>query len=307
MVEVTVPRRSDTARCVVRGPGRRGTLPGMRIPSVLLLPATTACLVLALSGCAGASGGTTGNAGSPPASSVAPAAAVDLAGTTWRVRDATGGAGATAHFDGSAVTVTSGGGSSSYAWTAQGDQVLVGGSTSGLSGPAPAEWLLRTARVQRDGDGWVLLAADGSRTARLIPVDGSSASPSPTTPVSLLQTGTPGPGVGDATAKAIEGRWTVAGSPSSAITFEAGEWRATSSCATGALGGRGGYRVLPGGRLLVVRTATPIRGCPIVQGVPRLRPNAITAIARAASFRVRGDTLQLFDRSGTGLGALVRG
>jgi len=276
----------------------------MRIPSVLILPATTACVVLALSGCAGGSGGTTGNV-APSAS--AAAAAVDLAGTTWRVTDAEGAASGTrAHFDGSAVTVTSGEGSSSYAWSAQGDQVLVGGSTSGLSGAAPATWLTRTARVQREGDGWVLLAADGSRTARLAAA-GGAASPAPTTPVSLLQTGTPGPGVGDTTAKALEGRWTVAGSPTSAITFEAGAWHATSSCATGALGGSGVYRVLPGGRLLVVRTATPIRGCPIVQGTPRLRPNAITAIARAASFRVRGDALQLFDRDGTGLGALVRG
>jgi hypothetical protein len=277
----------------------------MRIPSVLLLPATTACLVLALSGCAGGSGGAAGSAA--PSTAAAASAAVDLAGTTWRVTDAEGAAsGTTAHFDGSAVTVTSGDGSSSYAWSAQGDQVLVGGSTSGLSGAAPAAWLTRTARVQRDGDGWVLLAADGSRTARLTAA-GGSASPAPTTPVSLLQSGTPGPGVGDTAAKALEGRWIVAGSPTSAITFDAGQWRATSSCATGALGGSGAYRVLPGGRLLVVRTATPIRGCPIVQGTPRLRPNAITAIARAASFRVRGDTLQLFDRDGTGLGALVRG
>jgi hypothetical protein len=275
----------------------------MRIPSVLLLPATTACLVLALSGCAGPSGGTTGNV----APSASAAAAVDLAGTTWRVTDAAGAtSGTTAHFDGSAVTVTSGDASSSYAWSAQGDQVLVGVSTSGLSGAAPAEWLTRTARVQRDGDGWALLAADGSRTARLIAADGS-ASPAPTTPVSLLQSGTPGPGVGDTAAKALEGRWIVAGSPTSSITFTAGAWQATSSCATGALGGRGVYRVLPGGRLLVVRTATPIRGCPIAQGAPVLRPNAITAIARAASFRVRGDTLQLFDRDGTDLGALVRG
>ncbi|GAA4735881.1 hypothetical protein GCM10025783_02340 [Amnibacterium soli] len=276
----------------------------MRIPSVLLLPATAACLALALTGC---SGGSTGGGGAPSASSAAAASAVDLAGTTWRVSDADDAtSGTTAHFDGSAVTVTAGGGSSSYAWSAQGDQVLVGGGTSGLAGAAPAEWLTRTARVQRDGDGWVLLAADGSRTARLTAA-GGSASPAPTTPVSLLQSGTPGPGVGATTAKALEGRWTVAGAPTSAIVFEAGQWQATSSCATGALGGRGVYRVLPGGRLLVVRTATPIRGCPIVQGVPRLRPNAITAIARAASFRVRGDTLQLFDRTGTGLGALVRG
>lgn len=272
----------------------------MRIPAVLLLPATTACLVLALAGCAGSSG-TTGEVGA--SSAAASSAAVDLAGTTWRVTDAAGAAaGTTAHFDGSSVTVSSGGGSSSYAWAAQADQVLV----SGVDPTAAAPWLLRTARVQRDGAGWVLLAADGSRTARLAAV-GGSASPAPTTPVSLLQSATPGPGVGDTAAKAIEGRWIVAGSPTSAITFTAGEWQATSSCATGALGGRGVYRVLPGGRLLVVRTATPIRGCPIVQGVPRLGPNAITAIARAASFRVHGDTLRLFDRSGEGLGALVRG
>ena len=279
----------------------------MRIRSVLLLPAATACLALALTGCAGGSGGTTGDGGGPPASATASSAAVDLAGTTWHVTDAAGGADdTTAHFDGSAVTVSSGGGSSSYAWAAQGDQVLVGGSTSGLSGAAPAAWLTRTARVQRDGGGWVLLAADGSRTARLA-ATGASSSPAPTTPVALLQAATPGPGVTDAPVTALEGRWIVAGAPKSAITFTDDEWRASSSCATGALGGQGVYRVLPGGRLLVVRTATPIRGCPIVDGVPRLRPNAITAITRAASFRVRGDTLQLFDRSGTGLGALVRG
>jgi hypothetical protein len=56
----------------------------------------------------------------------------------------------------------------------------------------------------------------------------------------------------------------------------------------------------------VTRTATPIRGCPIVDGPVQLHPDAITAVARAASFRVQGDTLTLFDRSGTVLGSLTR-
>jgi hypothetical protein len=278
----------------------------MRIRSVLSIPATTACLVIALAGCAGGTSGGAASTSAAPTSSTAAAPAAALAGTTWRVTDAAGApSGTTAHFDGSSITVSMGARSSSYGWAAQGDQVIVGGGTSSLSGRAAAPWLTRTVRVQRAGDGWVLLDADGSATARLAAA--GTASPGPTTPTTLLGTATPGPGVVDVAPTAIEGRWTVSGSPTTAITFAAGGWHAAASCASGALGGSGVYRVLPGGRLLVVRTASPIRGCPIVQGVPRLGPNAVTAIARAASFRIRGDTLQLFDRDGAALGSLVRG
>lgn len=277
----------------------------MRISSVLTLPAAAVCLALALSGCAGGSGGGAATSAASSSAPTAAADAADLAGTTWTVTDAAGAAsGTTVHFDGTDVTVASGDRSSSYAWAAQGDQVLVGGGTSSLAGPAAATWLTGAVRVRREGDGWVLLAADGSPTARL--TARQTASPAPTTPTGLLQTATPGPGVADTSASAIEGRWIVAGSPTTAITFTGGRWTANSSCVTGALGGRGVYRVLPGGGLLVVRTATPIRGCPIISGLPRVGPNAITAIVRAASFRIQGRTLQLFDRSGTGLGSLVR-
>jgi hypothetical protein len=51
---------------------------------------------------------------------------------------------------------------------------------------------------------------------------------------------------------------------------------------------------------------TPIRGCPISRDDPVARSSAITAIARAGSFRISGDTLTLFDRAGVQLGSLVR-
>jgi hypothetical protein len=278
----------------------------MRIPSVLLPAALACCLVAPLSACSSGSGGVTGSAEpAPPASSAsassgAASSAVDLAGTTWHVQEE---AGTTVHFDGAAITVAEGGHSSSYAWSAQGDQILVGGSTSTLDGPVTAPWLTGATRVERTLDGWRLRDAKGGATATLT----ASASAAPTTSTTLLETAVPGAGVVDAATATIEGTWTAAHDPRTAITFTGGQWRAASSCTTGAVGGRGRYRVLPGGRLLAVRTAMPMRGCPIVRGVPRIRATAISGITRAGSFRVDGDTLTLFDRAGTQLGSLVRG
>lgn len=282
-----------------------GTLLGMRIPSVLI--ATAAALVLAgsLAACSGtSSAGTAAPTTAAGSSSAAPApsgSAVDLVGTTWHV---TGKDGTTVRFDGLSVTVAKGGDSSSYAWSAQGDQVLVGRSSSALSGPVPAAWLTATAQVRRTSAGWTLLNASGAATAHLTAADGTEGA---TTATTLLTTAEPGAGVVDRPASALEGTWTVGGDARSAITFADGAWHASSSCTTGAVGGQGVYRVLPDGRLLVARTTTPIRGCPIVDGPISARATAITAIARAATFRVQGGTLTLFDRSGTELGSLTRG
>jgi hypothetical protein len=281
----------------------------MRIPSVLLAAATTVVLAGSLAACSGASGGTAGSDPAAPSASTsasaasspaASGAATDLVGTSWHVE---GKDGTTVRFDGLAVTVEEGGASSSFAWSAQGDQVLVGGHSSSLNGPVAAPWLTATTTVRRTAAGWTLLDASGATTARLT-AGGTSES---TTATTLLDAARPGAGVVDRPASALEGRWTIGGDARSAITFAHGGWRATSSCTTGAVGGQCVYRVLPGGRLLVTRTATPIRGCPIVDGPVRLQPSAITAIARSASFRIRGGTLTLFDRSGTPLGSLTRG
>lgn len=276
----------------------------MRVPSVLLASAAACCLLGSLAGCSGASGSSTdeGTPASSSASTQSASSALDLAGTTWQVREEPG---ATIHFDGVAITVSADGRSSSYAWSAQGDQILVGVSTSSLNGPVAAPWLTSATGVARTANGWTLRDAKGTTTATLTTT--ATASPAPTTPTTLLVTAEPGSGVVDAPASAIGGTWVVANEPRTAITFAEGGWRATSSCSTGAVGGTGVYRVLPGGRLLVTRTATPIRGCPIARDEPGIRATAITAIARAGSFRVQGDTLVLFDRSGTQLGSLVRG
>ncbi|RIX30810.1 hypothetical protein [Amnibacterium setariae] len=279
----------------------------MRIPAVAL---AAACLaVLPLTGCASAGGvATPASAGAPssagPTTAASPAAsgaAADLAGTTWRVREVDG---ETVRFDGTSVTVTAGDRSSTAAWTAQGDEVLVAPASASLAGGAPAAWLTEATRVARDGDGWALADASGRVTARLDPT--GSASPAPTTPTTLLETAAPRSGVVDRPASALEGRWVVAGQAKAAITFTNGTWVATADCRSGAIGSRGAYRVLPGGRLLVLRTATPIRGCPVFDGAPPVRAGAITGIARAASFRIADGVLTLFDRAGTTLGALSR-
>jgi hypothetical protein len=286
----------------VRGTGIGGTLPGMRISSVLIAAASACVLAGSLTACSGPSSGPGDSAAVPASSSsTVPAAgsALDLVGTIWRVEERRG---TTVRFDGLAVTVTEGGRSSSSAWSAQGDEVLVGATSSALLGPV-GTWLTSTTRVQRTAAGWTLLDASGAPTAHLTPAGTADS----TTVTALLGRATPGDGVVDAPANALEGRWTAAGDLRSWITFASGTWRATSSCTSGAVGGAGVYRVLPGGRLLVTRTLTPIRGCPVVDGPVLGQATAITAIARAASFRVRGDTLTLFDRSGTVLGSLTRG
>ncbi|MGT2426416.1 hypothetical protein [Amnibacterium kyonggiense] len=236
----------------------------------------------------------------PSSSAVGAAAALELVGTRWAV---SGRPGTTVRFDGLAVTAAVGDRSSSWAWSAQGDQVLIGAPVAGLDGPVDAPWLTATTSVREDGSGWTLLGTDGGTTARLTP-DGSAPA---TTSTRLLAAAVPGPGVVDAPATALEGRWTVAGDPRTAVAFTGGTWSATASCTSAAIGGRGRYRVLPGGRLLVVRTMTPIRGCPVVDGAAAGRGSAITSIARAGSFRVRGGTLTLFDRDGAELGSLTRG
>lgn len=276
----------------------------MRIPSVLLAAATAVVLAGSLAACSATSSTGSAEPSAAPATTSPAAArsgtALDLVGTVWRVE---GQEGTTVRFDGLSVTVARGDDSSSYAWSAQGDQVLVGGHSSALNGPVAAPWLTSTTAVRRTAAGWTLLDAAGATTAQLIPGGTSD----PTTATTLLTTAEPGAGVVDRPATALDGRWTVGGDTRSAITFADGGWHATTSCTTGAVGGRGVYRVLPGGRVLITRTATPIRGCPIVDGPVPLLPSAITAIARAASFRIQGDTLALFDRSGTSLGSLIRG
>jgi hypothetical protein len=272
----------------------------MRFPRVLIATTVAALLAGSLAACSNGSS-STGSADPTTISSPAPAgAALDLVGTVWHVA---GRKGTTVRFDGAAVTVASGGRSSSYAWSAQGDQVLVGRRTSSLSGPVDAGWLTGTTRVQRTTAGWTLLDASGRATAHLT-ADGTAAG---TTATTLLAEATPGAGVVDRPASALDGTWVAAGAARARITFGDGVWHAASDCRTGAVGGTGVYRVLPGGRLLVTRTATPIRGCPVVDGPIIARATAITAIARAASFRVEGDTLTLFDRGGAVLGSLVRG
>jgi hypothetical protein len=273
----------------------------MRIPTVAL---AAACLaVLPLTGCASAGGAATPASGGDPTTTTAPASgtAADLAGTSWRVREVDG---ETVRFDGTSVTVTAGDRSSTAAWTAQGDEVLVAPASDSLAGAVPATWLEAATRVTRDGDGWALTDASGRVTAHLEPT--GSAAPAPTTPTTLLQTAAPRSGVVDRPASALEGRWVVAGQTKAAITFDHGTWVAAADCRSGAIGGRGVYRVLSGGRLLVLRTATPIRGCPVFDGAPPVRSGAITAIARAASFRIADGVLTLFDRDGTTLGALSR-
>jgi hypothetical protein len=278
----------------------------MRITSVLVAAASVCVVAGSLTACSGASSnhddpGIRASAASTSASAEpASGSALDLVGTIWHVA---GRSGTTVRFDGLAVTVANGDRSASYAWSAQGDQVLVGGSTSSLNGPVDGAWLTATTRVRRTDAGWTLLDASGAATARLT----APSTVQPATGTALLAAATPGPGVVDAPPSAIEGRWTVSGDVRTAITFAAGAWRATTSCTTGAVGGAGVYRVLPEGRLLVTRTMTPMRGCPIVDGPVTGHATAITAIATAATFRVRGDTLTLFDRSGAELGALTRG
>ena len=285
-----------------------GTLTGMRIPSVLLAAVTACVLTGALTACSGATMSSapadvppsTSSASADPTAAAASGSALDLVGTAWHVE---GRSDTTIRFDGLSVTVANGDRSSSYAWSAQGDQVLVGGSSSALNGPVGAAWLTSTTSVRRTDAGWTLLDASGAATAHLT----SAGTVDPTTATSLLATATPGAGVVNAPTTAIDGRWTVAGDVRTAITFTSGTWRATTSCTTGAVGGSGVYRVLPGGRLLITRTMTPIRGCPIVDGPILGQATAITAIGRAATFVVKGDALTLFDRSGTELGSLTRG
>lgn len=280
----------------------------MRIPAVLLAPLVALAVAGALAACSGTAGAT--DSGIPAPSSASPTAAVDspsstatataLVGTRWKVK---GLPGTTVAFDGLAVTVTDGGRSSSYTWSAQGDQVLVGTRSSSLVGAVEAPWLTRAATVERTTAGWALHDTSGAVSATLTPdgtVDRTTAS-------TLLSSATAVDGVVDRPASALEGRWTVAGDVRTAITFADGTWRATTSCTTGAVGGTGAYRVLPGGHLLVVRTMTPIRGCPVVDGPVLGQGSAITGIVRAASFRVSGGRLTLYDRAGTGLGSLVRG
>lgn len=279
-----------------------------------ILPAVA--LVLALAGCAGTSGTsapdrpatTAATTTAPPSSappssaspsSASPASAVALVGTGWHLA---GSDAVTVRFDGLAITVADAAGSSSYAWTAQGADILVGQPTSSLAGAVPAPWLTRATRVGRTVTGLVLEDASGRPTARLTP-DGTVA---PRTATTLLTPATPGDGVVDAPASAIAGRWVLPSDLRTSVTFTDGTWRATSSCTSGTVGGTGAYRVLQGGLLLVTRTSTPIRGCPIIDGPRTAGPNAITAIARAASFTVDGRTLTLYDRSGTDLGSLTR-
>lgn len=273
----------------------------MRIPSVLLAPLVAVALLGSLAAC---SSGSSGQPAPPPtataAAATAPGSALDLVGTRWHVE---GKAGTTVAFDGLAITVADGDGSSSYLWSAQGDQVIVGQRSSSLIGAVDAPWLVATTGVARTAAGWTLRDASGGTTAALTP-DGTVE---PTTATTLLGSATAVDGAVDRPASVLEGRWSVAGDVRTSITFADGTWRAATSCTTGAVGGSGVYRVLSGGRLLVVRTMTPIRGCPIVDGPVLGHGSAITAIARAASFRVEGDTLTLYDRSGAGLGSLVRG
>jgi hypothetical protein len=275
----------------------------MRIHPVLAAAALAGGLLAALTGCAG-SGGTTAGTTSPPAShAVDPAA---LAGPTWVVHGGGAADGAHVRFDDRAITVTDDGRTSTLAWAAQGDALLATRSTIALNGPVPTDWLTGAARIAPTADGWRLLAADGSTTASLTALAGApSAAPTPAP--SALAPVTPGPGVRDVPADAIAGRWILAGRPRTAITFTDGTWRATASCETGTPGGAGAYRVLAGGHLLVTRSVALRFGCPVIGSEPRLRAPAISGIARAATFRIEGDTLTVYDRTGAAIGSLVRG
>ena len=273
----------------------------MRILSALTATAAAVLLAGTLASCSMSSpGGVDGPAS--VASSPAPTSgtALDLVGTVWHVA---GRGGTTVRFDGASVTVVQGGGAARFAWSAQGDEVLIGAGASSIGAAVGVPWLTATTRVARTAGGWSLLDASGAATAHLTP-DGTAAA---TTATTLLTAGKPGSGVVDRPASAIAGRWTAVGDAAAAITLTDGAWTATSSCRSGAIGGQGVYRVLPGGRLLVARTRTLLRGCPIRADTLGGPADAITGIARAASFRVRGGTLTLFDRSGASLGSLVRG
>lgn len=286
------------------------TLPGMRRPTSFATALLGgAVIAAALSGCSGASGSP------PPAPSASASAtdapsgvAADLIGTSWTVQEVHGdrGAGGSLRFGDRSVTLVTTTGTSTFAWAAQGAEVLITRSTLSMDGGGPATWLTGTVRVSRDTRGWTLADETGAATARLVPAASSSPQPSPSDTAAPLAVATPGPGATATPASALAGRWHLAGHPTTAITFDDGRWRAAASCETGASGGSGAYRVLADGRLLITRTASLMFGCPIGQDDDRVRAPAIAGIDRAGSFRVEGTTLTLFDRSGAVIGSLVR-
>lgn len=291
------------------------TLPGMRRPTTFAAALSAGALIAAaLTGCSGASGSPppAPSASAPSASAStadgASGVAADLIGTSWTVQEARGdsGAGGSLRFGDRSITLVTTTGTSTFAWAAQGAEVLITRSTLSMDGGASAIWLTDTARVGRDGQGWTLSDDTGATTARLVPAASSSPQPSPSDTAAPLALATPGPGVTATPESTLAGRWQLAGHPTTAITFDDGRWQAAASCETGASGGSGAYRVLADGRLLITRTASQMFGCPIGQDDERVRAPAITGIGRAGSFRVEGTTLTLYDRSGTAIGSLVR-
>lgn len=268
----------------------------------ILAAAAAALIACSLAACSGRAAGT-GGASTTAAAGAGAVPATALEGRDWTVRDAHGAASGTRlRFDEGSITLLSAEGatSSTYAWATQGDDVLVSAGTLSLGGGAAAAWLVRTTRaVPAGGGGWILLDASGATTARL---DAAGSAPT----ASPAPTATAGPGVVDVPAARLGGRWTVAGHPEAAVTFDAGRWRTVATCTVAAAGGTGAYRVLPGGRLLLTRTGSLVFGCPIGRDEQRVPAPAITGIGRATSFRIQGSTLTLFDRTGAAIGSLTR-
>lgn len=304
----------------MRGITAGRTLPGMR---VLPLTAVALAAALALSACGGPSGAGTSDPTAPvpasPAATAGTPAVAQLMGGFWRVRDAAGEpADSWLRLTPLSITLFRPGGRIDGALAAQADHLLAdqSGWSMSLGDDHEAPWLAAADRVERDGEGWVLLDVDGSPVARLVR-DGRPARSTQyeTEPDGLvgsprrLRSAVPGDGVVDAPASALAGTWHLAGHREAAVAFRAdGRWSATTSCAsgTGANGGGGRYRVLPGGMLLTTQLASTAMGCSGATGPVSADAPAVLGTAEARSFRIDGDRLTLFDAEGAAIGSLVR-
>lgn len=291
------------------------------------LPLAGVALVaaLALSACGGAPGASESGS-APSATTAAPvpapsttAAAAQLMNGFWRVRDAAGEpADSWLRLTPLSATLFRPGGRIDGALAVQGDHLLAdqSGWSMSLGDDHEAPWLAAADRVQRDGAGWVLLDVEGDPVARLVR-DGRPAKSTQyeTEPNGLdgnpsrLRAAVPGDGVIDAPASTLVGAWHLDGHREAAVAFRAdGTWSATTSCesGTGANGGGGRYRVLPGGLLLTTQYASTAMGCsdpaePVSADAP-----AVLGAGEARSFLVAGERLTLFDAKGAAIGSLVR-
>ena len=292
-----------------------------------LLPAAGVALVaaLALSSCGGGGSGAGDDASRPEPSASSPTVSApapqvsQLMKGFWRVQDAAGEpADSWLRLSPLSATLFRPGGRIDGALAVQGDRLLADQSSWSMSlgDDHGAPWLAAAARVQRDGTAWLLLDVEGEPVARLVRDGGPAKSTQyETEPNGLsgnpsrLRPSVPGQGVVDAPASALAGTWHLAGHREAAVVFRSdGRWSATTSCAsgTGANGGGGRYRVLPGGMLLITQYASTLIGCSDTDEPVSADAPAVLGTAEARSFLVDGDRLTLFDAKGERIGSLIR-